>query len=309
MSRLTVAEAIARVQAVYGRWRRDTPVSQMRQDWDALFGARLPDIRIEPVDADGVPCQWVMAPGSSADRVVVYLHGGGFQVGSLVSHAELMARISATTGAHVLGVGYRLAPEHPYPAALEDSVAAYDWLRRQGVQAGQIAIAGDSAGGGLGLALLLALHQRAAGTYAAAYWGMSAWTDLTASGDSYETRAHLDPIHQRPMIKVMARGYLGETGDARDPLASPLFAPANQLAALPPMLLQVGARETIVSDSEGFAQKAAAAGASVQVQVWPDMIHVFQQFSGLEQADQALDEGGRFVAGQFDLNATGRSGS
>lgn len=294
-----VDAVIARVKSVYGRWRRDTPVARMRADWDQLFDAPS-NARVEPFDADGVPCQWVTAPGARDNLVIVYFHGGGFQVGSLASHAELMACVSAAAGARVLGVGYRRAPEHRYPAALEDALAAWGWLLARGVAASQAALAGDSAGGGLALSLLFALQARGA-ALPAGYWGLSAWTDLTASGASYETRAALDPIHQRSMIVAMARTYLGREADGTDPLASPLFAKPAQLAALPPMLLQVGERETVVSDSEEFVRKAHAAGAKAELEVWPGMIHVFQQFPAmLPEARHALAAGGRFLAACFD---------
>ncbi|MBN9427389.1 MAG: alpha/beta hydrolase [Burkholderiales bacterium] len=297
---------VARVKAVYGRWRRDTPVAQMRADWDELFDAPSQAI-VEAVDAAGVPCQWVTAPGARNDRIVLYFHGGGFQVGSLASHRELMACVSAAAGARVLGVDYRLAPEHRYPAALQDALAAYDWLRAQGVGTHQIAIAGDSAGGGLGLSLLLALH-RCGEPLPIAYWGLSAWTDLTAAGESYQTCAALDPIHQRPMIVALARNYLGDAGDATDALASPLFAAPDELAALPPLLLQVGERETVVSDSEAFVHKALAAGTQAELQVWPGMIHVFQQFPAvLAEARDALAAGGRFFAARFEAASTGKT--
>lgn len=298
-----VEAVIAKVKSVYGRWRRDTQLAQMRADWNELFSATGNE-DVTPVTALSVPCEWVTAPGANLNRVVIYFHGGGFQVGSLLSHRELMACISAVTGARVLGVGYRLAPEHPYPAALEDALTAYDWLRSQGVNANRIAIAGDSAGGGLGLSLMLALLKRGE-LMPAAYWGLSAWTDLTASGESYKSRAALDPIHQQPMIIAMARNYLGNTGDPRDPLASPLFAQPTELAALPPMLLQVGERETVVSDSEEFVHRAIAAGARAELQIWPGMIHVFQQFpTMLAQARDALDNGGRFIAARFEAVST-----
>lgn len=298
-----IDNVIARVKAVYGRWGRDTTVAQMRADWDELFSAPS-EADIQAVDAAGVPCQWITAPGARTDRVVMYFHGGGFQVGSLASHRELMACISAAAGARVLGVGYRLAPEYRYPAPLEDALAAYGWLRSRGLGPAHIAVAGDSAGGGLGLSLLLALHRRGE-SLPAAYWGLSAWTDLTASGKSYQTRASLDPIHQQPMIVAMARNYLGRMGDSTDPLASPLFAAPEEFAALPPMLLQVGERETVVSDSEEFAGKAVAAGAKAELQIWPGMIHVFQQFPDmLPEARDALAEGGRFLAARFDAAST-----
>lgn len=298
-----VEAVIARVRQTYGRWRRDTPVAQMRADWDALFNAQG-DATVDPVDADGVPCLWVRATGAREDRTVVYFHGGGFQVGSLASHRELMGCISAAAQARVLGVGYRLAPEHRFPAALDDAVAAWQWLRAQGADASQLALAGDSAGGGLALALMLALKAQGQ-ALPAAFWGLSAWTDLSASGASYQTRAALDPIHQQPMIVAMARNYLGRDGNASDPLASPLFATPAQLGALPPMLLQVGERETVVSDSEDFTRKARAAGAQAELQIWPGMIHVFQQFPAeLPEARNALAAGGQFIAAQLDAAST-----
>lgn len=294
-----VEAIIARVRQTYGSWRRDTAAAQMRADWDTLFNASGNE-RVDPVDANGVPCQWITAYGAREDHVIVYFHGGGFQVGSLSSHRELMACVSAAALSSVLGVGYRLAPEHRYPAALEDALAAWLWLRSQGVPAERIALAGDSAGGGLALSLLLALQARG-DPLPAAFWGLSVWTDLTASGASYETRANIDPIHQRPMIVAMARNYLGREGDAQDPLASPLFATPAQLGTLPPMLLQVGERETVVSDSEDFTLKARAAGAKAELQVWPGMIHVFQQFPvELLEARNAISKGGQFLMAQFD---------
>ena len=298
-----VQAIVQRVGQTYGRWRRDTPVAQMRADWDALFSARA-DALVDAVDAKGVPCQWICAPGARENRVVLYFHGGGFQVGSLASHAELMACISSAAQARVLGVDYRLAPEHRYPAALDDALNVWRWLLGQGLLPSQLAVAGDSAGGGLALSLMLALQARGE-TMPASCWGMSAWTDLTASGSSYETRAALDPIHQRPMILAMARNYLGTEGNAKDPLVSPLMATPAQLGALPPMLLQVGERETVVSDSEDFVQKARLAGAQAELQIWPEMIHVFQQFPAeLPEALQAIEAGGQFIAAQFDAAST-----
>jgi len=290
-----IESVIARVKAVYGSWRRDTTVAQMRADWDNLFSA-TGDASVEPVECAGVPCQWIAAPGARVDKAIVYLHGGGFQVGSLASHRELMAELSAAAGARVLAVAYRLAPEHRYPAALEDTIAVWDWLRVHGFRARDIALAGDSAGAGLALSALLALQEKGQDLPVAALL-MSAWTDLTASGESYETRAAADPIHQRPMILAMARNYLGKAGDANDPLVSPLMASPAQLRGLPPMLLQVGDRETVLSDSEAFARKAREAGANARFESWPGMIHVFQQFPAeLHEARQAIASAGQFLA-------------
>jgi acetyl esterase/lipase len=301
-----VEAVIARIKSVYGRWRRDTPVAQMRADWDALFPSPG-DASFEPVQAGDVPCAWIAAPGVRADRAIVYFHGGGFRIGSLQSHRELMAWLSAAAGVRVLGVDYRLAPEHLHPAPLEDALAVLQWLSAQGFAAGDLALAGDSAGGGLALSALLALQACGAGLPAAAFL-MSAWTDLAATGASYETRAAADPIHQRAMILATARNYLGPQGDARDPLASPLYAQPAQLAALPPLLLQVGDRETVLDDSREFARKVRAAGGSAECQAWDGMIHVFQQFPGeLAAAREALAAGGRFLASHLGRDPSGRS--
>ncbi|MCW5668359.1 MAG: alpha/beta hydrolase [Hydrogenophaga sp.] len=287
-----VDQVIERVRRVYGSWKRDTPVAQMRQDWDTLFGGTPVDATIDDVNADGVEAQWVSAPGADAQRAVLYFHGGGFQVGSLVSHRELMARLSAAAQCRVLGVAYRLAPEHRYPAALDDASAAWQWLIGQGFEARHIALAGDSAGGGLALSLLLRLRDAGQPLPAAAVL-MSAWTDLTASGASYGTRAASDPIHQRPMIVAMARNYLGKEGNPADPLVSPLFA---DLQGLPPLLAQVGDRETVLDDSRDFVARAKEAGVDATLQVWDHMIHVFQQFPAqLPEARAALQDLGRFL--------------
>ncbi len=288
---------IARISRVYGGWSRATPLAQMRQDWDILMGREMPAAQIESTTAGGVPAQWISAPGVRADKAVLYFHGGGFQLGSLLSHRELMVNISAASGCRVLGVDYRLAPEHRYPAPLEDARAAYVWLLAQSLQGTDIALAGDSAGGGLALSLMLSLRDAGLPLPAAAVV-MSPWTDLSASGASYVTRAAADPIHQRAMVLAMARNYLGKDplGNPRDPcepLASPLF---GNLRGLPPLLIQVGDRETVLSDATEFAAKAQAAGGDVKLEEWPGMVHVFQQFATeLPEARAAIASLGHFL--------------
>jgi acetyl esterase/lipase len=204
-----------------------------------------------------------------------------------------MARLSRAARCRVLGVDYRLAPEHPFPAPVTDALAAYSWVLTQGVPAARIAFGGDSAGGGLAAAALLAMRERDLPQPAAAVL-LSAWTDLTAAGESYTTRAAADPIHQRGMILATARHYLGEHGTATDPLASPLF---GNLEGLPPLLLQVGDCETGLDDSTRFAAKARAAGVAVEIEIYDHMIHVFQQFPDLlPEARQAIDSIGRFLS-------------
>lgn len=286
--------AIARVKAVYGRWRRDTPIAQRRSDWDGLFAPPAADIRTERVSANGVECAWISAPSSDASHVVIYFHGGGYQLGSLRSHADLMARIATAARCRVLGVDYRLAPDARFPAPVQDALTVYEWLARQTPAPRQIAFAGDSAGGGLAAAALLTLRDRG-GTLPSAAVLLSAWTDLTAEGESYVSRAAVDPLHQRALILATARAYLGPEGDDRDPRASPLF---GALQGLPPLLLQVGDRETVLNDSTRFADKARAAGVAVQLEVYPDMIHVFQQFADLlPEARFAIASIGDFLSG------------
>ncbi|MCL4744568.1 MAG: alpha/beta hydrolase [Burkholderiaceae bacterium] len=292
LARADVERVVERIRKVYGGWTRNTPVARMRADWDALFDSDRVAAGTEAVVADGVDACWVAAPGRSPDRVLLYFHGGGFRVGSVRSHRGLIARISGAANCKVLGVDYRLAPEHRFPAPLEDAVAAYRWLLGQGYAPRCIAFAGDSAGGGLALSALLALRADRM-PLPAAVVVLSPWTDLTASGESYESRARADPIHQRPMIEAMARSYLGESGDARDPLASPLFA---DLRGLPPVLVQVGGRETVLDDSRAFAARARAAGVEVELEIWEEMIHVFQQFADeLPDAGRAIRAIGTFL--------------
>jgi len=285
-----VERVIERIRSVYSRWNRHTTAVEMRRDWDALFGAEASAIPSEKADAGGVPGEWIGA--RDADRTIFFLHGGGHQIGSVASHRRLIADLAGSAGASALAIDYRLAPEHRYPAALDDALAAYRWMLAQGIDPARLAIAGDSAGGGLAIALLYRCRALGLPLPAAAVL-LSPWTDMTASGESYTSRASLDPIHQRPMLLAMARKYLGEEGDPRDPLASPLFGDPS---GLPPMLIQVGERETIVDDARLFAEKAAAGGVAVQFEIWPGMIHVFQMYPDeLAEARQAVGRLGEFL--------------
>jgi acetyl esterase/lipase len=192
----------------------------------------------------------------------------------------------------VLAINYRLAPEHRFPAPVDDAMAAYRWMLAEGLRPEDIVFAGDSAGGNLALAAMLGLRERGLPLPAAGVL-MSPWNDLAATGASYVSRADADPIHQRPMILALAKNYLGEGGDPRHPLASPLHA---DLAGLPPLLIQVGDRETVRDDSAMFADKARAAGVDVELQVWDGMIHVFQMFAAeLAEGFQAIASIAEFI--------------
>lgn len=281
-----------RIRAVFGSWGEDTSVERMRREWQGLFAARGVPAASERVQAGGVDAEWVTAPGVRPDRVLLYFHGGGYALGSVKSHWELIARLSAATGCRVLGLDYRLSPENPFPAPVEDATAAYRWLLDQGVEPGHIALAGDSAGGGLTAATLVALRNGGTSLPAAAAM-LSPWVDLEAAGDSYDTRAELDPMVTRPLVLAMAQTYLGGKGSPRDPLAAPLHA---DLAGLPPLLIQVGDHETLLDDAIRFAAKARRAGVDVTLEVWDEMFHVFQLFAAdLPEARQAIDGIGAFL--------------
>lgn len=294
-----VDRAIARIRAVYKGWIRDTSVSQMRNDWDAAFGGTRAPVTCERVSAGGVDGEWISPADGPQDKAILYFHGGGFRIGSVSSHRDLIAQIACAGGCRVLAINYRLAPEHRFPAALDDALAAYDWMRGQGLKPDNIAFVGDSAGGNLALAAMLAVRDRGCPLPVSAAL-MSPWTDLAAAGASYVTRADADPIHQRPMILALARSYLGEHDNPCHPLVSPLYA---DLRGLPPLLIQVGDRETVRDDSVILAERARAAGVDVDLQVWDGMIHVFQMFAEIPEAHQAITLIAGFLSRHLQIKA------
>ena len=243
-----------------------------------------------PVEAGGVSAEWSVAAGADETKVVLYVHGGGYVMGSAGSHRDVTGRLSKAAGARVLSLNYRLAPEHPFPAPVDDAVAAYRWLLAQGISPGNIAVAGDSAGGGLAIATLLALRD-AGEPLPAAGVGISPWVDMEGTGESMTTRAAVDPVVQKEGLLGMAQLYLGDA-DPKNPLAAPLHA---DLAGLPPLLLQVGDAETLLDDSTRLAEKARAAGVDVTLKVWDEMPHVWHLFAPiLPEGRQAIDEIGSF---------------
>ncbi len=270
-----------------------TSVDQFRV-WYEQFTAQFPlddDVVCQPVGAGGVTAEWIYGPDANEDRVLVYLHGGGYIIGSMRTHRVPLSLLSKASGARVLGLDYRLAPEHPFPAALEDSIAAYRWLLFNGIKHTNIVIGGDSAGGGLAAATLVALRYAGEPMPAAGILH-SGWTDLTNSGGTFITKAEEDPIIDRDMVDNMAMAYLGDK-DRKTPLASPFHA---DLRGLPPLLMQVGTAEVLLDDSLGFAERAKAAGVDVTLEVWDDVPHVWQMFAPiLPEAQQAIDHCGEFI--------------
>jgi epsilon-lactone hydrolase len=294
-----VERAIQRIQSVYANWNRQTSAAQMRSDWDAVFAGCTVPVICRGVAAGGVDAEWIVPADAPADKAILYFHGGGFRLGSVASHRDLIAGIAEASRCRVLATNYRLAPEHRFPAAPEDALTAFDWMRAQGFRAEDIALAGDSAGGNLVLTTMLGLRDRGRPLPAAGVL-MSPWTDLAATGESYQSRAAADPIHQRSMILALAKNYLGEGGDARNPLASPLYA---DLAGLPPLLIQAGDRETVRDDATMLAAKAKAAGVDAELQVFDGMIHVFQMFPEIPQAAEAIAAIAAFLRRHLRLNA------
>ena len=291
--------AIRRIQSVYRNWNRETPVAQMRGDWDAAFAGCTVPVSFRQVTAGDVDGEWVVPADAPSDRAILYFHGGGFRLGSVASHRDLIARIAEASGCRVLAINYRLAPEHCFPAALQDALAAFNWMCEQGFKPESIALAGDSAGGNLVLTTMLSLRDCGEALPAAGVL-MSPWTDLAATGASFQSRAAADPIHQRSMILALARNYLGEGGDVSNPLVSPLYA---DLRGLPPLLIQAGDRETVRDDATILAEKAKAAGVKAELQVWDGMIHVFQMFPEIPQAREAIAVIAAFLRRHLHISA------
>ena len=249
------------------------------------------DVLVTDVTAGGVPAHWLTAPGTDTGRVMMFLHGGGFQMGSLRSDGELAARLGRASGMRVLFPEYRLAPEHPFPAAIDDVLAAWRWLcSDQNLSARSMAVVGDSAGGGLAVSLLVATRDAGQALPAAAVL-MSPTVDLTSSGASMTERAEQDPISIPAMLRQFAADYLAGA-NPKMPLASPLFA---SMVAVPPLLIQVGTADLLLSDSERLATAAAQAGVDVTLQIGEGLPHVYPILLGTPEAAQAGEQIGRFL--------------
>lgn len=250
-----------------------------------------------PVDAGGVPAQWLTPQGASTDRVLMYVHGGGYVMMSAATHRKMVGHIAKATGCRALNVDYRLAPEHPHPAAVNDAVTAYQWLLSQGIKPQHIAIAGDSAGGGLCLATALKLRDMSV-SLPAALAPISPWTDMEGTGASMKSRAAVDMIVTPDAITQLGGVFLNG-GSPRDPYASPLHA---ELQGLPPIYIQVGDEEVLLDDSTRFAAKAKQAGVEVAIEIFPEMQHVFQIAAGnMPEADAAVAKIGAWLKTKLAL--------
>ncbi len=278
-----------------------TPDELRRSMLSSVGGMRLPDdVTIEPVDAGGVPGEWTRIPGIATDAVLLYLHGGGYVIGSPVTHRNLCATIASGAGIPVLSLDYRLAPEHPHPAAVTDATAAYSWLLEQGFLPSRIAIAGDSAGGGLTIATLVKLRDDGVAQPAAAV-AISPWVDIAMTGESMVEFADLDPIVEPVGLGRMADWFI-DGGDKTDPLASPIYADLHGLA---PVLIHVGAVETLLDDSRRLHKAIAAAGGRSELVEFPEMVHVFHAFCNLiPEADAAVALVAEFIREHLVIETT-----
>jgi epsilon-lactone hydrolase len=284
---------IAKIREMIAARPRATEIAQMRIDSDARSKAfPLPaDVKVTPVSANGVPAEWTATPDADPSSAILYLHGGGYVIGSLESHRHLMAEVGRAAGTRTLAINYRLAPEHPFPAPVEDTVAAYRFLLDSGIKPNRIAFAGDSAGGGLAVGAMLAVRE-AGLPLPACGWCISPWVDMQALGESFTDRAASDPTVQRATIQMMAQLYLGGA-DPRHPHVAPLY---GDLRGLPPLLIQVGSVETLLDDSIRLARKAGIAEVPVALQIWPEMIHIWHIFFPmLDAGRRAIASGGSIV--------------
>ena len=250
------------------------------------------DVELTAFDVNGVLGEYSIVRGSDPSRVLMFFHGGGYCSGSIRSHRRLVTEAGRAAGMRTLAVGYRLAPEHPFPAAYDDALTAWRFLRKQGIPAAQIAVGGDSAGAGLTLGLvgrLRAAHEEVP----ACAWLISPWTDLTMSGATLVTKAAIDPLIHKEYLNELADAYLPAGVDGKDPRVSPLYA---DLRGFPAMLIQAGSDETLLDDATRLAAQAGAADVAVTLEIWPHMIHAWPLWNAhLEDGRRALASAGSFI--------------
>jgi len=235
--------------------------------------------------------EWIENTFTTTKRTILYFHGGGYVLGASATRRNVASRLAIAAAARAVVPEYRLAPEYPFPAAVDDAIAIYEALLGQGVKPSSLAVMGDSAGGGLCAAMLLSLRDSGRPLPAVGVL-ISPWTDLTLSGESYRTRADCDPIDRLPLLRRMVAYYVA-SGDSTNPLTSPLF---GDLCGLPPMLIQVGDHEVLLDDSVRFAEKARASGVCIELEVWPEMWHVWHTAApALPEANEAITQIGVYV--------------
>jgi len=269
-------------------------ITDLREEYDrAVEIFPLPDsVAREPGTLGGIPGEWLRPEGADPARALLYFHGGGYVLGSTRSHRHMVAALAAGAGVHAFSADYRLAPEHPFPAAVEDGAAAWQGLLESGIDPARAVIGGDSAGGGLTVAVLVKARDDGLPMPAGGLC-ISPWTDMTLEAGSYATKADSDPMVKKDQIERWTGVYLGDDTDRRHPWASPLYA---DLEGLPPLLVQVGSEEVLLDDSVSLAEAARRAGIEVQLTVADEMIHVWHWFDRLlDRASEGLDEAAAFI--------------
>jgi epsilon-lactone hydrolase len=250
------------------------------------------DVKLAAIDVGGVPGEYSIVPGSDASRILLFFHGGGYCSGSIVSHRRMVSEAGRAAGMRTLAIAYRLAPEHPFPAACDDALTAWRFLQNQGIPAARIAIGGDSAGAGLAIGLINQLRD-AREELPACAWLVSPWTDLTMSGSTLATKDAVDPLIHKGYLNELASAYLPAGMDRRDPRVSPLY---TNLRGFPPILIQIGSAETLLDDATRFAAAAGEADVPVTLEVWPHMIHAWHLWNAhLEAGRRALVSAGTFI--------------
>jgi len=285
---------IEAVRALLSSKPRPVEWAERRQRLDEV-GSHWPvadDVKLTQVDVGGVPGEWTIVPRSDPSRVLLYLHGGGYCSGSILSHRRLVSEAGRAAGMRTLAIAYRLAPEHPFPAAITDAMTAWQFLRSQGIVPARVAVGGDSAGGGLTVALIIRLRDAREDLPACA-WLVSPWTDLTMSGSTLATKDAVDSLIHEGYLEELTAAYLGADIERTDPRVSPLYA---DLRGLPATLIQVGSDEVLLDDAARFAAVAGAADVPVTLEIWPHMIHAWQLWNAhLEPGRRALVNAGAFI--------------
>jgi epsilon-lactone hydrolase len=250
------------------------------------------DVTLTAVDAGGVPAEWSIVPASAPSRVLLFFHGGGYCSGSLISHRRMVTEAGRAAKIRTLALDYRLAPEHPFPAAFDDAFAAWRFLRAQGIAARHIAVGGDSAGGGLTIALINRLRDLGEDPPGCA-WLCSPWTDLTMSGATLMSKDTVDPLIHKAYLEELATAYAPAGMDRKDPRLSPLY---SDLKGFPPVLIQVGSAETLLADATRLAAAAGAADVAVTLEIWPHMTHAWHMWNAhLDAGRRALAHAGAFI--------------
>jgi monoterpene epsilon-lactone hydrolase len=299
---LTLVHAM--IRKVTAAWASGQSLEDIRAGFEQFLeeagGSHPAKVTTRDMMIGSMPARWFIPQSESGETApcLLYCHGGGYQIGSIRSHASLMGRLAERCNMRVLGFEYRLAPEHRFPAALDDAVAAYQWLLQQGEA--PLALIGDSAGGGLALATSIRARDQGLPLPRALVL-LSAWLDLSLSGASYQTLEAVDVFSKPGQLKAMARTYKGRGADMTDPEASPVFA---DLKSLPPMLVLAGGHDITLDDSRLLKERATAAGVDCELRIFPEMVHHFQVFADLPQTTDSFNDIAAFLKTALQSSVT-----